>query len=40
VRGGDIVLGSIVICVVVAQAIIDEDRLAVFAEDRQAIFAK
>src|ERR1019366_7498145 len=40
VRGGQIALGSVVSFVVVARAIVDEDRLAVFAEDRQAIFAK
>src|ERR1035438_7441454 len=40
VGGGEIVLGGIVSFVVLARAIVDEDRLSVFAEDRQAIFAK
>src|ERR1039458_467673 len=34
------VVGRIVSFVVVARPIVDEDRLAVFTEDRQAIFAK
>ena len=39
-RGREIVVGRVVSFVVVARPIVDEDRLAVFAEDRQAVFAK